>query len=83
MAPCITSWIVETAAVVAGMKWLLGVYTKRFNMGHKLCGHLFAGRYKVLAVEGNGYLWTVCDQVDLNPVRAKLLEAGEGHQDLR
>src|ERR1039457_4237598 len=58
-----------------GMKWLLGVYTKRFNIRHKLCGHLFAGRYKALVVEGsgNGYLRTVCDYVHLNPVRARLL----------
>src|ERR1035437_8512567 len=71
--------VVETpqANLVAGMKWLLGVYTKRFNISHKLCGHLFAGRYKALVVEGsgNGYLRTVCDYVHLNPVRAKLLPA--------
>jgi hypothetical protein len=52
--------VIETpqANLVAGMKWLLGVYTKRFNIRHKLCGHLFAGRYKALMVEGcgNGYL---------------------------
>jgi hypothetical protein len=59
------------------MKWLLGVYTKRFNIRHELCGHLFAGRYKALVVEGsgNGYLRTVCDYVHLNPVRARLLPA--------
>ena len=63
--------------LVAGMKWLLGVYTKRFNIRHKLCGHLFAGRYKALVVDGsgNGYLRTVCDYVHLNPVRAKVLPA--------
>jgi putative transposase len=70
--------VVETPQpnLVAGMKWLLGVYTKRFNIRHKLCGHLFAGRYKALVVEGsgNGYLRTVCDYVHLNPVRAKLLK---------
>ena len=31
--------------LVFGMKWLLGTYTKRFNIRHKICGHLFAGRY--------------------------------------
>jgi len=63
--------------LVAGMKWLLGVYTKRFNIGHKECGHLFAGRYKALHVEGNGerYLRTVGDYVHLNPARAGLLRA--------
>ena len=33
--------------LVFGMKWLLGVYTKRFNIRPKLCGHLFAGRSRV------------------------------------
>jgi hypothetical protein len=71
--------VIETpqANLVAGMKWLLGVYTKRFNIRHKLCGHLFAGRYKALIVDGsgNGYLRTVCDYVHLNPVRAKILKS--------
>ncbi len=70
--------VVETpqANLVAGMRWLLGVYTKRFNIRHKLCGHLFAGRYKALVVDGSGtgYLRTVCDYVHLNPVRAKLIK---------
>src|SRR4051812_16509095 len=74
--------VIETpqANLVAGMKWLLGVYTKRFNIRHKLCGHLFAGRYKALIVEGSGsgYLKTVCDYVHLNPVRAKLIEPDAG-----
>ncbi len=69
--------VIETPQpnLVFGMKWLSGVYTKRFNIRHKLCGHVFAGRYKALVVEGsgNGYLRTVCDYVHLNPVRASLL----------
>jgi putative transposase len=69
--------VVETPQpnLVYGVKWLLGVYTKRFNIRHKLCGHLFAGRYKAPVVEGSGsgYLRTVCDYVHLNPVRAHLL----------
>jgi len=72
--------VIETpqANLVAGMKWQLGVYTKRFNIRHELCGHLFAGRYKALIVDGSGdgYLRTVCDYVHLNPVRAKLIEPG-------
>ena len=46
--------VVETprANLVAGMRWLLGVYTKRFNIRHKFCGHLFAGRYEALTVDG-------------------------------
>ena len=73
--------VVETpkANLVAGMKWFLGAYTGRFNRRHKLFGHLFSGRYKSLIVDGsgNGYLRTVCDYVHLNPVRAKMLAAGQ------
>jgi REP element-mobilizing transposase RayT len=67
------------ANLVVGMKWLLGVYTKRFNIRHKECGHLFAGRYKALHVKGSGegYLRTVCDYIHLNPARAGLLKAGQ------
>jgi REP-associated tyrosine transposase len=69
--------VLETpqANLVAGMKWLLGTYTARFNRRHKLSGHLFSGRYQALVVDGSGtgYLRTVCDYVHLNPVRAKLL----------
>ena len=69
--------VVETPKgnLVAGMKWLLGTYTGRFNRRHKLFGHLFSGRYKALLVDGrgSGYLKTVCDYVHLNPARARLL----------
>src|SRR3974377_984089 len=60
--------------LVAGMKWLLGTYTSRYNRRHREFGHLFSGRYKALVVDGsgNGYLKTVCDYVHLNPARAKL-----------
>jgi len=62
--------VVETPQgnLVAGMKWLMGTYTGRFNRRHKVFGHLFSGRYKALVVDGggNGYLKTVCDYVHLN-----------------
>ena len=61
--------------LVTGMKWLLGTYSVRFNKRHNRVGHLFAGRYKSLIVDGSntGYLHKVCDYIHLNPVRAKLL----------
>jgi len=51
--------VLETpdANLVVGMKWLLGVYNKRFNIRHKECGHLFAGCYKAVHVEGSGRKW--------------------------
>ena len=72
-------WVVETpqSNLVAGMKWLLGTYTSRFNRRHKLFGHLFSGRYKSLIVDGSssGYLKSVGNYVHLNPARAKLVVA--------
>jgi putative transposase len=79
--------VVETPRgnLVAGMKWLLGTYTGRFNRRHKLSGHLFGGRYKALVVDGSGtgYLKTVCDYVHLNPSRAKLLGPEQALRDYR
>jgi putative transposase len=73
--------VVETPqpTLVAGMKWLLGTYTGRFNRRHREFGHLFSGRYKALLVDGSrdGYLKTVCDYVHLNPTRAKLIKRGQ------
>jgi REP-associated tyrosine transposase len=73
--------VVETPKpnLCAGMHWLLGTYTARFNRRHGLSGHLFGGRYKALLVDGSatGYLKTVCDYVHLNPVRAGLLKPEE------
>lgn len=61
--------------LVAGMKWLLGTYTGRFNRRHQFFGHVFSGRYKSLVIDGRspGYLRAACDYVHLNPVRAGLV----------
>src|SRR6266581_5244223 len=79
--------VVETPQpnLVAGMKWFLETYTSRLNPRHKLFGHLFSGRYKSLIVDGSGtgYLKSVCDYVHLNPVRAKLLKAGQRLREYR
>ena len=49
--------VVETPqpTLVAGMKWLLGTFTGRFDRRHHLFGHLFSGRYKSMIVDGSGH----------------------------
>lgn len=76
--------VVETprANLSDGMQWLLGRYTQQFNRRHRLCGHLFAGRYKALLVDGRQgqYLRQVCDYVHLNPARAGMLRSKQALQ---
>ena len=73
--------LVETpeANLVAGMKWLQGTYTQRYNGRHKVFGHLFQGRYKAVPVEAAnaGYWEVVSTYIHLNPARAGLMEAGK------
>lgn len=65
------------ANLVAGMKWLQGTYTQRFNSRHKLLGHLLQGRYKAIPVDQGArgdYFPTVANYVHLNPVRTKVFD---------
>jgi putative transposase len=70
-------WLIETPEgnLVAGMRWFQSTYTQRYNGRHKLCGHLFQGRYKALPIDGSDpdYFRTVSDYIHLNPARARLL----------
>jgi REP element-mobilizing transposase RayT len=65
--------------LVAGMKWFQGTYTQRHNARHRLCGHLFQGRYKAVPVDADspGYFAAASDYIHLNPARAGLLDAGK------
>ncbi len=67
------------ANLVAGMKWLQGTYTQRFNSRHKVFGHLFQGRYKALIVDGSDddYFQLISTYIHLNPARAGLIRIGE------
>ena len=63
------------ANLVAGMRWLQNTYTRRFNVRHRLWGHLFGGRYKAVLVEGSefgsgDYLSNLIDYIHLNPIRS-------------
>ncbi len=68
------------ANLVAGMKWLQGTYTQRFNSRHRQWGHLLQGRYKALVVDSSAgeYFQTVGSYVHLNPARAGLFDLALG-----
>jgi len=73
--------LVETPEgnLVAGMKWLQGTYTQRYNARNDVFGHLFQGRYKALIVDGSAdeYFQVVSTYIHLNPARAGLVRIGE------
>jgi len=71
--------------LVKGMHWLQTTYTSRFNRRHRLCGHLFQGRYKSVLVEPEapGYFATLSDYIHLNPVRVRMVGLDDRLVDYR
>ena len=69
------------ANLVAGMKWLQGTYTQRFNLANKRRGHLFQGRYKSLIIDPDepSYFSTTSTYIHLNPIRAGLYKSPENY----
>lgn len=61
------------------MRQVNGVYTQAFNRRHNLSGHLFQGRFKAILVDRDSYLLEVCRYVDLNPVRASMVQRPEAY----
>ena len=60
--------------LVAGMKWVLGVFSQGWNRRRGRRGHVFQGRYKAVVVNGEAadgsYFKIVADYIHLNPVRS-------------
>jgi putative transposase len=59
------------------MHWLMVSYSVSFNRRHGKVGHLFQGRYKSLLVEGGSYLLGLSRYLHLNPVRGRVIGAGD------
>jgi putative transposase len=59
------------------MHWLVAAYSMSFNRRHRKTGHLFQGRYKSFLVEGGDYLLGLSRYLHLNPVRGRVIGAGD------
>jgi len=68
----------KEANLSRGMGWLQNAFTRRINTRHRLWGHVFGGRYKAILVEPGNCFWALLDYIHLNPVRAGLVNAGDG-----
>jgi REP element-mobilizing transposase RayT len=68
--------------LVAGMKWMLGVYSQGWNRRRGRKGHVFQGRYKAVVVNGEerdgSYFKIVADYIHLNPVRSGWVGGASG-----
>ena len=56
------------------MRHVNGEYASTFNRRHSLVGHLFQRRFHSVLVDTDAYLLEVCRYVELNPVRAGLVD---------
>lgn len=56
------------------MKWLLQRFTQRFNHAHSRSGTLWEDRFKSVIVEDGVAARTMAAYIDLNPVRAGMVE---------
>ena len=63
--------------LVAGMKWLQATFANRFNRFRTERGHVFQGRYQAIVLEDGHAFGAVAHYIHLNPVRAKIVAAGE------
>jgi len=56
------------------MRHINGTYAQAYNRRHDKVGHLFQGRFNAILVQYDAYFLEVCRYVDLNPVRAGIVE---------
>ena len=52
------------------MRHLDGIYTQRFNRGHRRDGPLFRGRYRAILIDAEQYFLSVVRYIHQNPVMA-------------
>jgi putative transposase len=67
----------KAATLPAAMRWLNGVYSRRFNQRHDRRGHLLGGRYDVWLIRDQRHFDAAVQYVLNNPVRAGLRERAE------
>jgi putative transposase len=70
-------WVLQTrqANLSRLMRHINAHYSQTYNRRHGLVGHVFQGRFKAIVVDTDAYLLEVCRYVDLNPVRAGMVQA--------
>ena len=61
-----------------GMKWVHAAYARYVHATHGGCGHLWQARYFSCILAGT-HIWNALAYVELNPVRAGIVDRAEQH----
>lgn len=69
----------ERGEVSLAMRQLGQAYVTAFNRRHRRSGTLWEGRFKSCLVDSDRYLLTAYRYIELNPVRAAMVERPEHH----
>ncbi|GAB2554644.1 hypothetical protein GCM10027065_26620 [Rhodanobacter koreensis] len=70
----------ERDALSRAMRNVGQCYVQAFNRRHRRTGTLWQGRFKSCLVDSERYLLTVYRYIELNPVRAAMVERPEQHR---
>lgn len=70
----------EKGSISKIMQGLTLAHTKYFNIKYKTSGHVWQGRFKSPIVGEDSYLLEVSRYIELNPVRAKMIERPEDYK---
>ena len=70
----------QAGGVSRAMRMVGQAYVQAFNQRHKRVGTLWQGRYKSSLVDSDDYALRVIRYIELNPVRAAMVDAPEAHR---
>ena len=70
----------ERHALSSAMRHIGQCYVRAFNRRHRRSGPLWQGRFKSCLVDSERYLLTVYRYIELNPVRAAMVERAEQYR---
>jgi len=73
----LVAWPNQDGALGRFMHWLENAHVRRYHRHYHSSGHLYQGRFKSFPIQEDEHLLTVLRYVELNPVRAGLVERAE------
>jgi putative transposase len=68
-------WPHQDGALSEFMRWLTMTHTQRWHAAHQTAGTgpMYQGRFKSFPVQSDDHFYSVCRNVEPNPLRAKLV----------